>query len=84
MGVTTDHLIDVMRNAATSAGVKFVSVRERFNTHEACAGAAYPEWINAVVATSSSGSGTNTPGAGSFHPNPTGYVNMKNVIIGNL
>jgi hypothetical protein len=37
-------------------------------------------WLNALIASSTSGSGTNTPGAGSFHPNALGQQEFANLI----
>jgi hypothetical protein len=40
--------------------------------HSACPATA-GSWLNAITAPSSSGSGSDTPGVGSFHPNVAGY-----------
>ena len=66
-----DRLVGVLRDAATETGTRFADVRSRFAGHEACVYSA--EWINAIVAFSSSGSGQNVPGSGSFHPKATGH-----------
>ena len=73
----TDRLNGVMSSAAVAAGVTYVSPVATFDgppDHLACTPNTSDEWINAVVAYSSSGSGTVIPGAGSFHPDASGHA----------
>lgn len=69
-----DQLDQRILDAVATSGVSRVATadeRPPFTDHEACTTSG-PEWINAIIAYSSSGSGTVTPGAGSFHPKLAG------------
>ncbi len=76
---TADQLISEMHAAAGEAGVMFIDVRGTFETHEACTTEA-EEWINAGILYSSTGSGRDKPGSGSFHPNRRGHEEYHKVI----
>ncbi len=82
MADMTDLAVEQMQTAASAVGnVRFADVRAAFEHHEACTPDDV-EWINAVLADSASGSGTNHPGSGSFHPNLLGHAADERVIIG--
>jgi hypothetical protein len=68
----TDRLDDKLAQLAQQqTNVAFVDPRSTFKGKEACSPT--DEWINALVLSSSSGSGSKFPGgAGSFHPKPVG------------
>jgi hypothetical protein len=75
----TDRLNGVIARSAASAGVRYVSPVATFQgppDHSACTANIANEWINAVVAFSSSGSGSSLPdaGVGSFHPDANGHA----------
>ena len=57
--------------AALGVNIHFVDPTAAFTGHDVCASAA---WINGIVARSSSGSGSTSPGTGSFHPKAAGQA----------
>jgi lysophospholipase L1-like esterase len=74
-----DLLDSVIQQAASAEGVHYIDPRSAFTGHDACSAA---PWINGVIAVSSSGSGTNIPGSGTFHPNSTGASELATVVLG--
>ncbi|MCU1350846.1 MAG: hypothetical protein JWM05_55, partial [Acidimicrobiales bacterium] len=66
-----DRLNDVISQAAYTRGVNFVSLAHVYQGHEACT--PNEQWINGLIAYSSSGSGINIPGRGSYHPKSLGH-----------
>ncbi|WP_322756364.1 GDSL-type esterase/lipase family protein [Frankia sp. Cas3] len=80
-----DRLNQTIAEAAAFAGGNIAVVNPTASFagpphHEACTPATSDEWINAVVAHSSSGSGSNTPGSGSFHPDAAGHGAVASLI----
>lgn len=75
-----DRLDGVMLAAARSSGVTFVDTRPGMAGHEACVSSHANEWLNAVVAHSASGSGSATPGVGSFHPDADGQFAFRTAV----
>lgn len=76
----TDLLVTEMEAAAREAGVGFADPRRAFLNHEACS-SVDEQWINAVVAYSSSGSGRKVPGTGTFHPKARGHEAYADVVL---
>jgi len=76
----TDRLAGVIAAAASSAGVRSVNPVAAFTGHEACVPSTSDEWINAVVFSSSSGSGSSNPGSGSFHPKSSGHQALRPLV----
>jgi hypothetical protein len=79
----TDHLDNVLQNAAAVAGVNFVDVRGRFAGHAICGNSG--SYLNALSIASGNAGGCTLsfkgrcliPGApivGSFHPNASGHA----------
>lgn len=66
-----DRLNTVISQAAYDTQASFVSLEHTYEGHEACS--SIEEWINAIILRSSSGSGDNTPGSGTFHPKALGH-----------
>jgi len=79
---TISAAVTEVGNADPGLSIQFVDPRSAFIGHDTCAGTS---WINGIILSSSSGSGTNTPGAGSFHPMAAGqseYGSLINSAIG--
>lgn len=75
----TDQMNTVIDTARSQvSNTTFVNPVQAFNTHEACTTGS--EWINATIASSSSGSGLSIPGSGSFHPDYDGQVAYRSLI----
>ena len=58
--------------AAHGVNIHFVDPTATFTGHDVCAGSA--AYVNAIIATSTSGSGTDAPGRGTFHPKSSGQA----------
>ncbi|GGN10167.1 hypothetical protein GCM10009721_42710 [Terrabacter tumescens] len=67
---TGDQLTAVMKNAAAANGASFLDLMPIYAGHEACS---FDEWVNSTIAHSDTGSGSNWPGSGSFHPKAYGH-----------
>jgi hypothetical protein len=70
---SADQLDNTMRNAAASAGVRYVSQLAVWAGHEICGNGG--EWLNGITASNPADKFHNTwVGTGSFHPNRTGQA----------
>ncbi|MBL7494027.1 hypothetical protein I6A60_06390 [Frankia sp. AgB1.9] len=84
-----DRLDSVTSQAVTQAGVgaTFVNPATVFNgppDHGACTWNPSDAWINEVILGSSSGSGSDTEGPGSFHPKAVGHTATAGLINASL
>jgi hypothetical protein len=77
-----DEQIQIAADAVPSIRVAAVHPGSAFDGHEACS--IVDERINALIDSSSSGSGDNVPGTGSFHPKLSGHQAEESVILGAL
>jgi hypothetical protein len=88
MGQMGDLMASTMQAAVTEAQsqtgapagtFRFADPRAAFAGHEACVVDA-PEWINGAIVYSSTGSGLDKPGSGSFHPDQDGHAAYRSVV----
>ena len=71
LNTATGAAVSDVANADGTMRITYVDAIPGFAGHDACQLSSFA-WINAVIATSSSGSGSQQPGAGTFHPTLTG------------
>lgn len=79
---TISAAVSATAQANPGLSIQYVDPRSAFTGHDICAST---PWVNGIIAQSSSGSGTATPGSGSFHPMPVGqsaYATLINSALG--
>ena len=77
----SNAVADIAKQNDSTLNIKFVDPTSTLAGHSVCGS---DPWINGLIAQSTTGSGTTTPGVGSFHPMPVAHESEATLIDGSL